>query len=532
MIKLLSRPMTNSKMAGFQSAPSSFGEELKPTVFVYNEPGINGTENIENDGDGVGDDKNENANLLSIVKHLIDQGEQYILDREIQSFVDPEVLKQSLDVYPSFFFMTDMEWESNQVVRKANPNDSNWLPDGSKQVLRDYVASGGTIVQTGTVYGWDVDFLNEIFDLNLKAVPDDQDPKNQPWTASENKIWERQTVLESLDLGLGMKADSIKVIPGVDTIDASNINNAEYTSLYGPDEDSLVGVISYGDGKIYYVGSDYRMSGYPTDWGYGPHKGEHQYNNKAFVQEILPAILEQAAKEAKENLPFPQNYKEEDDNNFVVNDGKPLKEDSFEFGPGEDQLINRCSLEITGDGVIDLGPNRDIMQTNMSISAKRLDGGADFDQLILTDDDDNECAEGEKADDKLTPQSMEIDNFERIEVTGGRWQLEGDHRKADVLISGGTMQVPLLKRRLAGLRAKRFQLKDGAEMTVDLSDTDLSSNNLEGRWVVLQANGLANSLANTSLDDAFKVTGADGYDTKFERLGSRLILQLTSSSVG
>ena len=45
-------------MAGFQSAPSSFGEELKPTVFVYNEPGINGTKNIENDGDGVGDDKN------------------------------------------------------------------------------------------------------------------------------------------------------------------------------------------------------------------------------------------------------------------------------------------------------------------------------------------------------------------------------------------------------------------------------------------------------------------------------------------
>ncbi len=524
--------MTNSKMAGFQSAPSSFGEELNPTVFVYNEHGINGNTNIKNDG--VGDDKNENANLLSIVKHLIDQGEQYILDREIQSFVDPEVLKQSLDVYPSFFFMTDMEWESNSTanppLKKANPNDSTWLPEGSKQVLRDYVAAGGTIVQTGTVYGWDVDFLNEIFDLNLKAVPDDKDPNNQPWKASENKIWERQTVLESLDLGLGMKADSIKVIPGVDTIDASNINNAEYTSLYGPDEDSLVGVISYGDGKIYYVGSDYRMSGYPTDWGYGPHKGEHQYNNKAFVQEILPTILEQAAKEAKENLPFPQNYKEQDDNNFVVNDGKPLREDSFEFGPGEDQLINTCSLEITGDGVIDLGPNRDLMETNMSISASFLDGGADFDQLILTDD--NDCAKGEKADDKLTPQSMEIDNFERIEVTGGTWQLEGDHRKADVLISGGTMQVPLLKRRLAGLRAKRFKYQDG-EMTVDLSDTDLSSNNLEGRWVVLRAKGLKKSLgAMDDLDQVFDVMGADGYGAGFRLKGQKLILELSASSVG
>jgi len=332
-------------------------------------------------------------------------------------------------------------------------------------------------------------------------------------------------VLESLDLGLGMKADSIKVIPGVDTIDASNINNAEYTSLYGPDEDSLVGVISYGDGKIYYVGSDYRMSGYPTDWGYGPHKGEQQYNNKAFVQEILPAILEQAAKEAKENLPFPQNYKEEDDNNFVVNDGKPLKEDSFEFGPGEDQLINRCSLEITGDGVIDLGPNRDIMQTNMSISAKRLDGGADFDQLILTAV--NDCAVGETADD-VTPQSMEIDNFERIEVTGGRWQLEGDHRKADVLISGGTMDVPLLKRRLAGLKAKRFQLKDGGAMTVDLSDTDLSSNNLEGRWVVLRAKGLGRSLP-SDLEDIVNLKFPDnGYTYSLDVSGSRLIVDVES----
>ena len=152
--------MSISNMAGFKSAPSAFGEDLIPTVFIYNEHGINGNVNIESDG--VGDDKNENANLISIVKYLIDQGEKYILDREIQSFRDHEALKQSLDVYPSFFFMTDMEWESNSQatppLKKANPNDSTWLPDESKQVLRDYVAAGGTIVQTGTVYGWDVDF--------------------------------------------------------------------------------------------------------------------------------------------------------------------------------------------------------------------------------------------------------------------------------------------------------------------------------------------------------------------------------------
>jgi len=37
-------------------------------------------------------------------------------------------------------------------------------------------------------------------------------PNNQPFTATPNKSWGRQAVLDSLDLGQGMKADSIKVI--------------------------------------------------------------------------------------------------------------------------------------------------------------------------------------------------------------------------------------------------------------------------------------------------------------------------------
>ena len=251
------------------------------------------------------------------------------------------------------------------------------------------------------------------------------------------------------------------------------------------------------------------------------------YNGAKHSTLIIPLDGE-AADKVSEKIPFPQNYKDKDDN-FVVDDKKPLKEDSFEFGPGKDQLINTCSLEITGDGVIDLGPNRDIMETNMLISASRLDGGADFDQLILTDID--ECADGETADDELSAQSMAIENFERIEVKGGIWQLEGDHSDADVLISGGTTQVPLLSRSLAGLNAKRFQHQDGA-IAVDLSDTDTSSNGLDGSWVVLQANGLANSLATTSLDDVFNVIGADNYGAEFRLQGSRLILELSSSSVG
>ena len=88
---------------------------LIPTVFVYNEPGINGYEEGWREKDGVGDTANENANLLSIVQHLIvNEGKGYRLDRSIQSMLDHEKIKESLDVYPSFFFMTDMEWETNQ----------------------------------------------------------------------------------------------------------------------------------------------------------------------------------------------------------------------------------------------------------------------------------------------------------------------------------------------------------------------------------------------------------------------------------
>ena len=90
------------------------------------------------------------------------------------------------------------------------------------------------------------------------------------------------------------------------------------------------------------------------------------------------------------------------------------------------------------------------------------------------------------------------------------------------------MQVPLLKRRLAGLRAKRFQLKDGAEMTVDLSDTDLSSNNLEGRWVVLRAKGLGRSLP-SNLEDIVNLKFPDnGYTYSLDVSGSRLIVDVES----
>ena len=204
---------------------------------------------------------------------------------------------------------------------------------------------------------------------------------------------------------------------------------------------------------------------------------------------------------------------------------EPTANPKWDLNPEEQKWINRCTLEV--NGVFELGPKDDILTTNPQIQAEGLDGKGGFDSLILTDD--YQCS----ANDKISgATSMDIRNFENIEQEGGQWQFEGDHSRADVLISGGTMQVPLLRRSLAGLNAKSFQLKDGGAMTVDLSDTDISSNGLDGTWVVLQANGLANSLANTSLDDVFNVIGAADYDTQFKLLGSKLILELSSSSVG
>ena len=88
----------------FSAKSRASDSDVVPTVFVYNEPGINGKNGLINNEpswqccDGVRDVYNENANLLSIVKHLIDNGEKYILNNEIKSFKDPEALRRSLDI--------------------------------------------------------------------------------------------------------------------------------------------------------------------------------------------------------------------------------------------------------------------------------------------------------------------------------------------------------------------------------------------------------------------------------------------------
>ncbi len=224
---------------------------------------------------------------------------------------------------------------------------------------------------------------------------------------------------------------------------------------------------------------------------------------------------------------FPDDYQQGDD--FIVNDGKPIRvENSIEFGAGNDLLINTCMLQVGGAGLIDLGLGRDQMETNSWISARTLDGGDGVDRLTLTRDD---VCNGGARDENLSAQSLEIDNFERIEVTGGIWQFEGDHRKADVLISGGTMQIPLQERSQVGLKADRLSYKDG-EISVALDLNDVSSPT-KGRWNVIKGLSrrsrqlLQNDLNQLSLD----LIGSGPDDSSLEPdwifRGDKLLLSIT-----
>ena len=184
--------------------------------------------------------------------------------------------------------------------------------------------------------------------------------------------------------------------------------------------------------------------------------------------------------EIPDDTTFPDNYENEGD--FIVDDGKPIDvENSIEFGDGNDLLINTCMLQVGGTGSIDLGSGGDQMETNSWISARTLDGGDGVDRLTLTSDD---VCNGGVRDEDLLSQSMEINNFEDIEIKEGRWMFEGDHREVDLLISGGIMQIPLQERSQFGLKADRLRYKDG-EISVSLDLNDVSSPT-KGRWNVIK----------------------------------------------
>ena len=235
---------------------------MTSTIAVFNQPGLNGS--------GVGNTGDENSNLLSIIQNEIANGKDYEIDGTIVNFTDTANLSARLAA-ASFFFMTDMENE--------NPSDTAFLPSNAMDILRDYVDGGGTMVMTATSSNYDVAFLNNIFDLNLTNVSGGT-REAQPSVAGTPFADNSVTTLSAFN--------------AYDEIDATAITNGTYTTYYGAEDASAVGLIEYGGGKIYYMGADYYGSGYANDWGSGMHVDGSQ-NTDPWVTEILPDVLNWAA---------------------------------------------------------------------------------------------------------------------------------------------------------------------------------------------------------------------------------------------
>ena len=126
---------------------------------------------------------------------------------------------------------------------------------------------------------------------------------------------------------------------------------------------------------------------------------------------------------------------------------------------------------------------------------------------------------------------MKIVNFEDIEVKGGTWEFAGNFKKADIIISGGSLSVPVLKHRSSGLRTKSLNIKGNGAMEIDLSDPDVIADDLSGKWVVLRAKnkkGLQ-GLSEPQIEDRINVISPDGYDYQvgLSSKDTKLIVELT-----
>ena len=153
---------------------------------------------------------------------------------------------------------------------------------------------------------------------------------------------------------------------------------------------------------------------------------------------------------------------------------------------GED-LVNECFLQVGGSGAIKLGPGDDRLVTNQNIFAERLDGQSGYDQLILTNELTCDNADNLEFSE---PQSMLIENFERIEIESGRWDLAGDFYGSDVIISGGVLRLELSSTREFPLRTKRNKIKvepvasDAFTLEVDFENIEPRSLAEGSKWLI------------------------------------------------
>ena len=90
------------------------------------------------------------------------------------------------------------------------------------------------------------------------------------------------------------------------------------------------------------------------------------------------------------------------------------------------------------------------------------------------------------------------------------------------------MSVPVLKRRSSGWRAKRLQIGDNGSMKIDLSNPDVISDDLSGKWIVLKAKKGLGRLSGDQINE-INVLSPDGYgfELKLNKAETKLIINLS-----
>ncbi|WP_151704839.1 choice-of-anchor U domain-containing protein [Nitrincola alkalilacustris] len=249
--------------------PGFGAPETITQVSIFSQPNMNGNDATPGNG-------NESANLASIIQYQINNNADYTLDTSIQNFTDAD-FADKLDA-SGFFFMTDME------AGFANPADEDFLPISARDSLKDWVNSGGVMMMTGTAGSKDTEFLNLIFNWDL--------------TTEYGSSWD----FNAANAAGTPFADGPASLPNLSATDAIGRGSvANFTPIYGTDENATVAVIQYGGGYVIFLGYDFYDAGIAgtgftaTATQYGADVTNGSQRNSDWVQSIVPGAMEYSA---------------------------------------------------------------------------------------------------------------------------------------------------------------------------------------------------------------------------------------------
>ena len=273
-------------------AIESFNNKLATTnVLVFSKLDMNGD-------DSNPAEATENANLASIVQYFINgtssgytsynengaysnaytayDFSNFKVDSSLTSYADTG-LQTKLD-NASFLFMPDMESGFNV--------DTIDLPTSARTILKDWVNAGGVLMMTGTYGSKDTDFLNAVFNWDLTTTT------GSNWSLNTTNATGTPFVNGPLSLSAPSATDSI----GKGTV-------AGFTAMYGTDDNATVATISYGSGKVIFLGFDFYSAGI-SGTGYVAQSGNTNFvydvstgstAGDSWVQQIVPRALQYSA---------------------------------------------------------------------------------------------------------------------------------------------------------------------------------------------------------------------------------------------